>query len=260
MHNPSRNLVRTVRILAVAFAALLLAPLAASAQSGTPVVVMSEEMPRTITVTGVGTVKIAPDTASISFGVYEQAESLEEAQTAVTERLEGIMTSLTEQGIAAEDIQTTGYFVNVINEYDRDGNLVGVIGYEVRSSLTVIVRDMDAVGTLLDAVVAAGANEVQSVTFYVEDTETAASQARIEAIENARAKADAMATASGVTIAGIYSIEEVTAPQPMPVAYEQSMMDSDAASGAARAVPVSPGQAEIMVEVRIVYEIDQPLD
>ncbi len=259
MSNPFRTNRRSIRILAVVFVALLLAPLAASAQSGTPVVVMSEEMPRTITVTGVGTVEVAPDTASLSFGVYEQSESLETAQDAVTTRLEGIMAALTEQGVAEEDIQTTGYNVTVVNEYDRDGNLVGVIGYEVRSSITVTVRDIESVGSLLDSVVTAGANEVGSVSFYVEDTEAAANQARIAAIEDARAKADTMATASGVTIAGVYAIEEMSSPQPLPIAYEQSLSDASGSEEMARAVPVSPGQAEIRVEIRVVYEIDQPL-
>lgn len=256
--NVSSRLLRPISSALLLLAVLVAAP-AAAAQVSTPVV-PTEELPRTITVTGTGTVDITPDTADISFGVYSQNESLEAAQDDNSTRLDAIMQSFTEAGIAEEDIATSGYRINVINEYDRDGNLVGVQGYEVWSEVTVTIRDISIVGDVLDQAVGAGANMIGSISFYVDDTGAAASQARNAAIENARAKADEMAEAAGVIVVGVYSIEEVSAPQADSVQYEMAEQQGvGAASDAAvRTVPVSPGQSQITVKVEIVFEIEQP--
>ena len=230
-------------------------PMATSAQTSTPVV---DEDRRTIAVEGTGTVDVTPDTADVTFGVLTQAESLETAQNENIRRTEALMETLAEAGIAEEDIETSNYSVRVINEYDRDGNLVGVQGYEVWNSVTVTIRDISTIGTVLDAAIGAGANEVGSIDFYVDNTDAAASQARTAAVENAREKADELAEAAGVIVTGVYSIEETAAPQPDSIQYEmqESALASDEA--APREVPVSPGQQAISVSVRVVYEIEQP--
>lgn len=231
-------------------------PMAASAQISTPV---AEQDRRTIAVEGTGTVDVTPDTADVTFGVLTQDESLETAQNENIRRTEALMETLSEAGIAEEDIETSNYSVRVINEYDRDGNLVGVQGYEVWNSVTVTIRDISIVGTVLDAAIGAGANEVSSINFYVDNTDAAASQARTAAVENAREKADELAEAAGVIVTGVYSIEETAAPQPEPVQYAMQESDALAADEAApREVPVSPGQQTISVSVQVVYEIEQP--
>lgn len=254
--NSRHRTLRFIQAVLLLITVLITVPGAAGAQVSTPA---PTEIPRTITVTGAGVVEVAPDTADITFGVYTQNESLEAAQDENSTRLETIMQAFLDAGIAQEDIATSNYSVRVINEYDRDGNLVGVQGYEVFSGLTVTIRDIAIVGTILDAAVGAGANEISSISFYVDDTDAAASQARTAAIENARAKAEEMAEAAGVLIVGVYSIEEVTAPEPTPVQYDIAAAESASASDEdIRAVPVSPGQTSITVEVQIVFEIEQP--
>jgi uncharacterized protein YggE len=230
-------------------------PIVASAQTPTD----SEEEKRYIVVEGTGTVDIAPDTARVTFGVLTRNESLEAAQDENSTRTQAIMDTFLAAGIAEEDVATAGYSVYVINEYDRDGNLVGVQGYEVWSQVTVTIRDLSIVGQVLDDAVGAGANEVGSISFFVDDTDAAASQARRAAIENARAKADEMAEAAGVLVVGVYSIEETSAPAPTSIEYDMAEAAPAAAGDAeVRSVPVSPGQTQITVQVRVVYEIDQP--
>lgn len=249
---------RIVQVVVLLFAVLLAAPITVAGQT-TPTV-PTEELPRTITVTGAGIVEIAPDTADITFGVYSQNESLEAAQDDNSTRLESIMQVFTDAGIPPEDVATSNYSVNVINEYDRDGNLIGVLGYEVWSSLTVTIRDISIVGTVLDDAVGAGANEISSISFYVDNTDAAASQARVAAIDDARAKADEMAEASGVLVVGVYSIEETSAPEPYALDYDMGASDMALASeeSGSRQVPIAPGQTSVMIDVRIVFEIDQP--
>lgn len=242
--------------LVVLMLLLVTAPMMVSAQNGTPEIADDQRM---LVVSGTGIVDLDPDTADVMFGILTQNESLETAQDESSTRIQNIMDVFTAANVSKEDIQTSYYDVSVINEYDRDGNLIGVQGYEVRTALTVTIRDLSIVGSVLDEAVGAGANEVGSIYFYVENTDEAASQARVKAIENARAKADEMAGAAGVIVTGVYYIEEVSAPQPDSMDYDVAPAAADeSAESAPREVPVSPGQTSITVNVQVVFEIEQP--
>lgn len=237
-------------LLTVLLATML--PLSTSAQTPVP-----DSDRRVITVDGTGTVKLDPDTADVSLGVLTQDASLATAQDQNSAATQAILDALTADGIAAEDVVTSGYWIYPINEYDDNGNMVGVTGYQVNTTLTVTIRDTSIVGQVLDDAVAAGANQVNSISFYVENTDEAASQARRQAIENAKAKADEMAEAAGVIVVGVYSIEEVSSPDATPVQYDMAE-SAPMGRGGAGPVPVSPGQASVTVQVQVVYEIDQP--
>ncbi len=216
----------------------------------------TDEVTGTITVDGTGTVTIDPDTAQVELGVMANNESLEEAQSTVSEGLAAVTEALLDAGVLAEDITTSSYSVYPVAEYDRDGNYVGVSRYEVSSGLTVIVRDTDSVGTILDLAVDAGANNVWGISFYVDDPSEAAAQARTMAVEDARAKADQLATASGSVVTGVVSIYETSAPPSVPMPYYESAgMGGAAMDQASMPVPVNPGQTEIVVTVQVVYQI-----
>lgn len=232
---------------------LLLAP-HAGAQS-TP------ELPsdvRTISVSGTGRVNVDPDTSDVTLGVETSNASLEAAQTEVTENLASVTSVLTDAGVAADDIVTSSYNIYPVPEYDRDGNYEGVSGYQVSATLTVTIRDITQVGVILDSAVEGGATGVFGVSFYVADPSGPASEARSLAVEDARAKADEYATASGVLITGVYSIVETSAPEPAAREQDFEVGTADAAAASEpRPVPISPGQSEIRVDVEIVFEITQ---
>lgn len=217
------------------------------------------EVVRTITVSGTGTVMITPDTASVSLGVETSNESLQEAQDEATRRLSTLTQTLKDAGVAPEDITTSSYNVYPVPEYDRDGNYKGIERYQVSSWLNVVVRDINSVGTILDQGVAAGANSVGGVYFYVDDTTEAANQARTAALEEARTKADQMATATGMTVVNVVSIRETSAPAPQEQQYMPAAME-DGMGGASKEsmpVPVSTGQSSIVVTVEVVFQIEQ---
>lgn len=213
---------------------------------------------RTISVSGTGKVNVDPDTADVVLGVETTNTSLETAQTEVTRNLGSVTEVLTGAGVAAEDIVTSSYNIYPVPKYDRDGNYEGVSGYQVSATLTVTIRDITQVGAILDAAVEGGATGVFGVSFYVADPAGPAREARTLAVEDARAKADEYATASGVLITGVYSIVETSAPE--PAAREQEFDVAAARSEApaeAQPVPISPGQSEIRVDVAIVFEVEQ---
>jgi len=232
---------------------LLISPFATAQSTPEP----AEEVVRTISVTGTGTVQIDPDTARISLGVLANNESLEVAQTEVTEGLAAVTEVLTDAGIAPEDITTSSYNVYPVPEYDRDGNYVGVERYEVSSGLDVIVRDIESVGTILDTAVDAGANNVWGISFYVDDPSPAASQARQLAVEDARSKADELATAAGMVVTNVVTISETSSPNPQPQMFDYGSGGADMAAAEAAPVPVSPGLTEIRVDVQVTFEMEQ---
>jgi uncharacterized protein YggE len=231
-----------------------MSPFAAAQSTPEP----GEEPIRTITVNGTGVVKVDPDTASINLGVISNNESLEVAQQEVSEALEATTQTLTDLGILPEDIATSSYNIYPIAEYDRDGNYVGIERYEVSSGLTVTVRDIDSVGTVLDSAVQAGVNNIWSISFYVDDPAEATAQARRSAVEDARGKADELATAAGMVVVNVVTINETSAPDPASLNYDlgRGGAEADMAMEQAASVPVSPGQTEIRVEVSIVFEIE----
>lgn len=250
-HARSGKIVRLGPLL-VAFVALMMAwaPLA-SAQTPVP-----PEQVRTISVSGTGTVTASPDTADIYFGVESRNADLSVAQDEVSQSAETLTSTLTENGVAADDIQTAAYEIMPVNEYDDDGNFESVDHYLVTLAVKVTVRDIEQVGTLLDQGVTAGATYVGSISFYVDDPAPYMSQAREAAVNDARSKADEYARLSGAIITGVYTLEETSSPAPVAQEYylEDTVMAADAEAG--RSVPVSPGTTEIVVTINVVYSID----
>lgn len=247
-----RSLLRSVPALTVAAVAApaLLGSTPSVAAQATPT---PEETMRTIAVTGTGIVSVKPDIAIVTVGVQETNESLETAQNAVIDALNAMMKTITDAGVAEKDVVTSGYNVSPIPNYDSDGNYIGVKGYQVSSSLTVTVRKIETVGTLLDALVKSGANQVWGISFSVDDPSKPASQARKAAVEDARQKADELAMAAGAVVTGVVSIVESSAPAPKAMEYAAP---AAAADGASREVPVSTGTTDVEVDVQVVFEID----
>ncbi|HLU36456.1 MAG TPA: SIMPL domain-containing protein [Thermomicrobiales bacterium] len=250
LFRPGRLARPGILALAIMTAMLVAAPFT-SAQTPTP----SEDV-RTISVSGTGRITAEPDTADIFFGVESRNEDLSVAQDEVSAATEKLTTTLTENGVEADDIQTATYNITPVNEYDRSGNFERVDHYLVTLVLQVTVRDIEQVGTILDQGVAAGATYVGSISFYVADPAPYMSQAREAAVNDARTKADDYARLSGALITGVYSLEETSAPAPAPQEFYMEDVAMAADAEAQRSVPVSPGTTEIVVTVNVVYSID----
>src|SRR4051812_15215602 len=154
----------------------------------------------TVSVSGHGSVNVPPDTASVSIGVDIIKPTLGEAQEQATAQATAVIDALKEAGIAAEDIQTDYFSVNILRDYSENGDPTQITGFEIVNQLRVTVHDTDQLGELLDAAVNAGANSINGVTFYVDDQTEASSGARVEAVKDARTKAEELAAAAGMTL------------------------------------------------------------
>ena len=159
-----------------------------------------------ITVTGSGEVRVSADTAVISLGVSARDPEVLTAQQKANEAVAAIRKALMKSGVREEDINTE--FINIYATYDYKEGQEQLTAYNATSTLAIRVTDMESVGTLIDAAFAAGANTLNGISFSASDTSEAEAEAMKAAVENAKKKADILAEAAGLKIAGIELVSE----------------------------------------------------
>lgn len=231
-------------------AALLVFVSGAQAQTDTEDTSMQES--RTISVNGNGTISIEPDIAYINIGVQTEGENAEEAVASNNQQSQQLFEALTSAGIAEKDIKTSNFSIFPRQEYDNQGQPTRAVTYVVDNSVSVTVRDLTIIGAVLDAAVQAGANNIYGIQFDVEDREAAQQQAMTAAVENARERAEVLASAADVTLGKVISIQSFLGGS-SPIPYGRAFAMS--ADMAAESIPVSTGEMQIMVDVSVVYEI-----
>ena len=180
---------------------------------------------RWISVTAQGDASVAPDLALVSFSVTGSGKDLGPTRDDVNARSSAVLARLRELGLADADLNAPD--VGIHPEYDyRKGQKL--IGYRVTRQMTARVRELDRLGEVLDGVVGAGANEVGGAQMTVADESAAEHAALAAAVASARAKADVLATAAGVTIGGVARIEEEPGPGvgPLPKFRMAAMAES----------------------------------
>jgi uncharacterized protein len=212
----------------------------------------------TISIEGRGEVRAAPDMATVNSGVTTQGSTAREALDLNTEAMTDLIAALKEAGIGDRDIQTSGFSVNPNYVYsdERDANGYSlpprINGYQVSNSVTVVVRDLEDLGSILDQSVTVGANTVNGVTFSVADPSEILNEARRAAFADAQEKAELYADVSGAALGELESISErqnFNAPQPYPM-----FARSEAAADAA--VPVEAGEMSFAVTVSVEWELN----
>jgi hypothetical protein len=232
---------------------LLAAALAGPAVGAAQAQSSDQDTVRSISVNGVGRVKAEPDVADINLGVTKQGEDAKSASQEAATTMDAVIQALLGAGVAEEDIQTSSISLNPI--YNWDNNPPTIEGWEASNLVNVTVRDITAVGDVVDAATAAGATNVNGITFRVDDPTAAEADARSAAVADAKAKADQLAADAGVTIVGVISISESGAQPPMPLYYQSDTMAMGAASAEMAKTPVLPGQVELSITVFVQYEI-----
>jgi len=216
----------------------------------------------TISIEGRGEVRAAPDMATINSGVTTQGATAREALDANTAAMSELIDALKAAGIEARDIQTSGFSVNPNYVYSDARDDLGyslppkINGYQVSNSVTVVVRDLEELGSILDQSVTVGANTVNGVSFSVADPSELLDQARKLAFADARGKAELYASIADATLGELESISErqdFNGPQPYPM-YARAEM-----SGAAP-VPVEAGEMSFAITVNVSWDLDNSAD
>lgn len=235
----------------ISFKTVIAAATIAVAMAGATVVSAQTDTGPTLTVSGAGEVKTAPDMATVTLGVEVQERTAVDASRAASKRIGEVLVVLGRAGVAQEDVQTTGLSLDPVYERARSDldRAPRLLGFTARNVLTITVRDLDALGPLLDEVIDEGANAFRGLRFGLQDPSMAEDAARREAVTDALAKAAVLADAAGVSPGKILRLTEGGGRPIYESAPRLAMADS--------AVAVAPGSLTVRADVTVVFEIDQ---
>lgn len=203
--------------------------------------------PATISVSGSGSVSVAPDLAVVSLVVETTDESADVARAQVADDVAAVRAALTDLGIEEDAVTTASYTIQP--EYDYSNDRRDLLGYRAVHALTV-EADVDEAGAVIDAAVGAGAVRVNGVQFTLDEEtrQSAREQALGAAMTNAGADAEAIADAADVTIDGVRSVS-TTRTDVRP--YEAH----DVAEAADGATSIAPGPVTVTADVQVVYRL-----
>ncbi len=214
----------------------------------------------TISVSGTGEVYAKPDLALTSFSVVEEAKTVVEAMQENTEKMNAIIALMKEQGVDDKDLKTTNFSIYPRYEWRREtvewpypeGERV-LVGYEVSQSLQVKIRDLTKIGELIEGATTAGANQVGSLQFTIDNQDALKNQAREQAIDKAKDKAKELASQLGVGLVRVTNFSEGSA---APRYYALDMAESSVGGKGGEAPQIETGENKIEVTVTITYEIN----
>ncbi len=199
-----------------------------------------------------------PDIVTIGAGVSSEARTATEALRINSAEMTKVIAQIKRLGVPERDIQTTGINLNAMYDYDQPSQRQVFRGYQASNRVSVKLRDIPETGRVLDALVTAGATDLNGPSFGLEDDAAAKDQARKRAFERAEAQASSYAAMLGYSSARVLAISErMSGQSAMP---ERAMMRASADMVAA-APPVQPGMVSTGISITIKYELvkDEPL-
>jgi uncharacterized protein YggE len=225
-------------------------PLAAAIAAGTLIAAPALAQtvpPAMISVTGEATVSVPPDLAQIDAGVTSEAKTAREASDANNAAMGKVLLALKGAGIEEKDYQTSRLSLQPESAPNRPGGPATIVGYRASNRVTVRLHDVSKVASVIDMLVAAGANDIGGINFTVSQASKLLDDAREQAIADARRKAEIYAKAAGVTLGAPLSISEGGTPVPIP--YRRM------AAGMAPSAPVAQGEETLQVTVAVSWAI-----
>lgn len=215
--------------------------------------------PRTIRVSGVGEVRATPDLATIHFGVQTTGATAQEASQRNAEAMEQVIQALMRQGIRREDIMTSGF--SLYPEYDVQPRPMPepqsppqIRGYRATNQVSVRTTDLAGIGALIDAGLAAGANQMHGIFFELRDSSVAQSAALRQAVSNARTSALAMAEALGVRLGAV--LDASTGVEPVRPLFRAQAARDMAMESVMAMTPIEPGEQTVTATASLVFAIE----
>ena len=197
---------------------------------------------RTITVEGVGTARGVPDTAQLSFGVEERAATAQAALAAAGDKMRRILAALRQAGIAKADLQTQD-----VSVYPRTTDSGAPDGFSASTTVSATVHDVSRTGRVIDAAVAAGADNTSGPELSRVNTTSLTEQALRDAFQNAHEKAQALAQEAGGQVGELLRIEENgQAPQPEPY-FRAAALD--------QSTPIARGTQTVQASVTVTFSL-----
>ncbi len=207
-----------------------------------------------ISVAGEGRVSAKPDVALITLGVTALRPTVAAARESAASSLTGMIDAIKAGGVADKDIQTQQLSIYPEYDYSNDG-VQTLRGFRVSNTVTAKLRDVDKTGDIVDAAVVAGGDEatIQGIAFTIDDPASLREEARAAAVADAKARAETLASASGVEIGEPLSISEGGVFEPPIYAYDRAAGGS--ASAEQVATPIEPGELDVVISVNVTWAI-----
>lgn len=202
-------------------------------------------------ITAEGAVNRTPDLATISAGVVTQAATANEAMRENATRMASTVAALRRAGIADRDIQTASINLNPQYRY-AENKAPEITGYQASNQVSVRFHDIKRAGSILDTLVAQGANQINGPMLSVEKADAALDEARAEAVRSARARADLYAKAAGLSVKRIISISESAGYSPPPPYPVMAMARAEKAADTA----IEPGEQKLSINLSVSFELE----
>jgi uncharacterized protein YggE len=238
----------------IAASALLMAPAIVAAQGQNGPVPMVPATGPLLNFTAEASIESAPDMATVNTGVQTRSMSAKDAMAQNATAMDKLIAALLKGGVARQDIQTSG--INLSPQYDysnrTDGQPPRFVGYEASNQLTVKVRKLDKAGELVDAMVTAGATNINGPAFGITDPAKLLDEARLKALKTAQERATLYAQAAGYRSAKLISVSEgggYAPPMPMMA------MRMEAAS--APDTKIEPGRISTSISLSVQYMLER---
>ena len=205
-----------------------------------------------LTVTEVSEAK--PDVAQVSAGVTTRAATANEAARLNAQRMDRVIAKLRELGIAREDIQTANFNLNAQWNHRPGGQPPVFAGYDVSNNVNVKLRDMAKIGTVLDALIAAGANSVYGPNFMIENDRAPRAAARRAAFTSADERGRELATLAGYRGVRLLEVSETFANLRARPGNDV-MVTAVSAEAVGKATNIEPGQVGVSATLTVKYEM-----
>lgn len=225
-------------VFSVFVTSAVLAPRTGHAQ-----VVGDSARPQIVT-SAIGEAQLVPDRAAVYVGVQSRAGTAAAAARDNAQRQRGVIDAISAAGVPREQISTESYSVMPDTRYDQSTQKTTVTGYVVSNVVRVELRRVDQVASVLDAALAKGANQINSLDFFSSNADSARHEALVQAIGKARADAEVMARAAGGSLGSLIELT-TSAEGPRPVF--RMAMSNGVVGGAP--TPIEPGQQRIQASV-----------
>jgi uncharacterized protein len=204
-----------------------------------------------IRVSGDARVTAKPDRVQIDIGVTTRATHSQEAAAENAREVETMLAAVRKAAGPAAVLKTISYSLNPSYQYHPNGGEPTLTGYNAVNVVQVTLDELAKIGAVIDSATAAGANQVQGIQFTLRDTEGVRAEALREAVTRARAEAEVLASALGLKVVRILSVEE-SSPRVVPV---RAFMGGAARTAAAPATPVESGTLDVTADVVLTVEV-----
>jgi len=247
-----KSLLGTLALAALLLALVIAAKAPAQATTIAPAVQIpvTSQIPPGIVTTGEATVRIRPDAAILTAGAVVQGATAEEAQAGVSARVATVLDRAKALGIEEKDTKTVAYRIEPLYAYEQ-GKAPKVTGYQGTQQIALTLHGVERVGKAIDTLLQNDGATTATVTFTLLDSKSVQAAARTEAIQDARAKAEAMARNAGVTLGKVLSVSDIA----LPVTLDSARFDMAAKSGAPAPAQIPAGELQLVVRVQVQFEI-----